>query len=74
MRFYGCLQIRGKNLSTRVDSLRGPLHIYFPEESQTVSDLLGTVILYDRTCRVFAGNYNTYIIDLPELVISQVWH
>lgn len=69
MHCYGCLQIRGKKLSTRVDSLLGPLHMYFPEESQTVSDLLGNVILYDRTCKVFAGKNNKYTVDLPELVM-----
>ena len=72
MRFYGCLPIRGKKFSTRVDSLPGPLHMYFPEESPTVSDLLGTVIPYDQTCKVFAGNKNTYTIDLPELAMRYV--
>ena len=43
--------------------------MYFPEESQTVSDLLGNVILYDRTCKVFAGKNNKYTVDLPELVM-----
>lgn len=40
--------------------------MYFPEESQTVSDILGTVILYDRTCEVFAVRTITDIIDLAK--------